>query len=197
MGWTSFEHYGRDTKTIMRETLNGNNEHGTWQVIKDVTIAGGYVAIIDYLNKKENKQSKFVAVCFILRNKRTFAYKDMTETMGPYITGVSDKFLRELDMMVPVSSYESEDGRKYAKEWRTRCRAANVTKTLVKENVAMFKKGSTFKYGDRTYIIVGEKEKVRFRGNRKAHFAFPLSNGSWIKESQLKKAKLIITPECA
>jgi hypothetical protein len=202
MGWTTTSHYSKynydGSKKSLREIcreeigLNCDNENGTWKVIDDMATSNSYYAIVSRLNKKTNITHMFVAVCLITKNQRDgFGYKDMSECMHPYAYSVTQKFLDKVKALVPIEAYEHEGQRVNATEWRNGCQQYIEQNKAKKQNLLKFSKGTVFKYGKSELMIAGDKEQVRFSGNRKAHWAYPLTTGQWIKESQLKKATIL------
>ena len=195
MGWTSFPLYdNKSNREIMRKEVESDNENGTWKVLEDMATGNSYFAIMSKLDKKTNMTSRFVIVCMIRRTRREFSYKDMAETSEPYVNNVNRKFLDKVYIMVNINAHYGhlpEQCRLQAFNWRTACE--NYINTR-KENRAKIAKelpaGTKILYGKTEYMLL-QYEKVRFKGNRKAHFAYRTNTGAWIKESQVKKATIL------
>jgi hypothetical protein len=111
MGWT----YGWKTKGELVAHLIQERE-GFRTVAHKSTSTGLYA--VHELKWANGEWQRFIAVYLIERQGGDWGYKDMEESMGPY---VYDCPLAFLDMVPePVNGY--------AKEWREKVRAYHATK---------------------------------------------------------------------
>ena len=115
MGWTFFENNAsKTTRQIMREEWECDNDMAKYSVIEDMATSNSYFAIICRTDKKTDKEENFVFVAMIRRTSSEFGYKDMTESMGPNICNVNQKFLDKVNATVIPQNV-------YAKNWREDC----------------------------------------------------------------------------
>ena len=91
-----------------------------------ITERGSTVYAIGWSDAPDRPRVYFGLVCLTSRRNGYFAYKDMTEDMGPYQYDAPVKMLDMLDRLAPNPT-------RYAAEWRRKCRehhAAKKTRTV-------------------------------------------------------------------
>ena len=119
MGWTSYhatfyKNGEVDRKTECDNLMSGSNERGTWEVLKSSMRGSVYYAAVKRTMPDGNSHV-FGCVCLTSVDNSdyyNFAYKDMSEDMGP---GESKCPVSILNLLSPTDS-------EYALAWRQRCR---------------------------------------------------------------------------
>lgn len=119
MGWTSYHanYYKNgavDRKTELDERMSGENERGKWEVLKSAMRGSVYYAAIKRTMPDGNSHV-FGCVCLTSVDNKdwyNFAYKDMSEDMGP---GEAKCPASILNLLSPTEN-------EYALAWRDRCR---------------------------------------------------------------------------
>lgn len=108
-----------------------------------ITERGSTVYAIGWSDAPDRPRYYFGLVCLTSRRNGLFAYKDMTEDMGPYKYDAPAKMLDMLDRLAP-----NPPG-KYAAEWRRKCRehqAATKARTV-------WQAGDRVQYGRDAYTL--------------------------------------------
>lgn len=119
MGWTSYhatfyKNGEVDRKAECDAVMSGSNEHGTWEVLKSSMRGSVYYAAVKR-TMPDGSTHVFGCVCLTSVDNKdwyNFAYKDMSEDMGP---GESKCPVSILDMLSPTDN-------EFALAWRQRCR---------------------------------------------------------------------------
>jgi hypothetical protein len=129
MGWTSFASRGRATVDILRHEINGENEHGTWEWLDHAQRGSVVYAVVKKTPKGISSDTTYVHECdgsfrfivvFLTSRKGEpgydFAYKDITETMGPVEKDCPERLLQ-------LASPFRDSYQGHARAWREACRA--------------------------------------------------------------------------
>ncbi len=116
MGWTFFQDTGEKTGVICTREFTSTNPAGDRWSIVDQSLKGGVWYAIGRLDRVNQPPVFYGLVWLISRKKGEFAYKDMTECMGPYCWDMPKRLLDQLDQLAP-NAPES------ALRWRAQCRA--------------------------------------------------------------------------
>lgn len=120
MGWTSYratEYKANgtiDRKAECDKVFNWTSENKSVQVIKSAIVGATYYAAVE-IRESEKEPCVAAMVCLTNVNRKeyyNFAYKDMSETMGPYENNCPKSIL---DLLT-----DTDD--EYALAWRKRCR---------------------------------------------------------------------------
>lgn len=107
-----------------------------------MTERGSTVYAIGWFDEPERPRHYFGLICLTSRRHGLFAYKDMTDDMGPYRYDAPAKMLDMLDRLAPNPAG-------YAAEWRRKCRehqAATKARTV-------WKAGDRVQYGRDAYTL--------------------------------------------
>ena len=107
-----------------------------------ITERGSTVYAVGWSDAPDRARVYFGVICLTSRRNGYFAYKDMTEDMGPYQCDAPVKMLDMLDRLAPNPTG-------YAAEWRKKCRehhAAKKTRTL-------WKAGDRVDFGGHVYKL--------------------------------------------
>lgn len=115
MGWTEYAatefKKGRvDRKAECDKIVTWSNETTTSKVLKSSMVGSTYYAAVEYI--KNGERQVYAMVCLTsVRERYLFAYKDMSEDMGPYKYDCPKSII---DLLTPTDN-------KYANEWRQKC----------------------------------------------------------------------------
>lgn len=126
MGWTEYAatefKKGRvDRKAECDKLFNWKSETATSKVLKSTMVGSTYYAAIEYT--KNGKTEVYAMVCLTsVRERYLFAYKDMSEDMGPYKYDCPKSII---DLLTPTDS-------EWANEWRQKCLAKKKELSLAK-----------------------------------------------------------------
>lgn len=126
MGWTEyaateFKKGKVDRKAECDKLFNWKSETTTSKVLKSSMVGSTYYAAIEYT--KNGKTEVYAMVCLTsVRERYLFAYKDMSESMGPYKYDCPKSIL---DLLTPT---DDED----ANGWRQKCLAKKKELSLSK-----------------------------------------------------------------
>ena len=107
-----------------------------------ITERGSTVYAVGWSDAPDRARVYFGVICLTSRRNGYFAYKDMTEDMGPYQCDAPVKMLDILDRLAPNPTG-------HAAEWRRKCRehhAAKKTRTL-------WKAGDRVDFGGHVYKL--------------------------------------------
>lgn len=126
MGWTCFyDNVGLSVDDMMRREWNTTGDNGAvFTIVDSATRGSEWYAILEC--KRPNDAPVYDGlVCLIKRSKRTgeFCYKDMGERCGPNAANAPKRLIDRLDTLAPIDPNDDSMGAKWAREWRTRCRA--------------------------------------------------------------------------
>lgn len=120
MGWLFTRKQGMSVLDFFKAEFEWDDaERGSLKIIDShITLTEAYLAC--RVERPGQEPVVFAAICLIrhvprAKNGCTFGYKDMEETMGPYVYGCPDRLL---DLLTPTDD-ES------AQEWREKCREKN------------------------------------------------------------------------
>jgi len=119
MGWTSYRATEYRNGTIDRKAecdkiFNWTAEHKSVQVLKSAMVGATYYAAIE-VKEPEKEPCVTAVVCLTTIDQKSyfnFAYKDMSETMGPYRSNCPKSIL---DLLTDTDN-------EFALAWRKRCR---------------------------------------------------------------------------
>src|SRR5713226_2497738 len=102
MGWTIVRKKKNETTLdLLRSLIDGDNDKGAWRIIAGASVRGAAYTAIDHLNKKTGIR-KVTAGIFVIehypraKNGFNFAYKELSEEMGPYHCQCPDRILELL-----------------------------------------------------------------------------------------------------
>lgn len=130
MGWTSFLD-NRELSTgamCTREFTDTNPAGDRWSVVDQSTRGSVWYAIgrVD----RVGQPPVFYGLVWLTSRKRgEFAYKDMTECMGPFYYDCPARLLDQLDRLAPNAPQSALD-------WRAQCRAKIAAKRAPKRKLA-------------------------------------------------------------
>lgn len=129
MGWTSFSDNGLSTGEICTREFTDTNPAGDrWSVV-DQSTRGSVWYAIGRLDRVGQPPVFYGLVWLTSRRGGQFAYKDMTECMGPFYWDCPARLLDQLDKLAP-NAPES------ALNWRAKCRAKLAAKRKPKPQFA-------------------------------------------------------------
>ena len=148
MGWTSFlDNRELSTGQMCTREFSGTNEAGDrWSVV-DQSTRGSVWYAVGRLDRVGQPPVFYGAVWLTSRKRGEFAYKDMTECVGPYYWDCPARLLDQLDKLAP-----NPPG--CALDWRARCRAKLAAKR--KHSARVFTPGQLVQFGSvgRVYELV-------------------------------------------
>lgn len=181
MGWTSY-HLDDTTPKGRKAELDAMN---TWskdgkraRVLRSAMIGSTYYAAIEWTDAE--KREVWAAV-YLTRIDNSdyfnFAYKDMSEDMGPYECKAPAAIL---DLLTPTSN-------EYAQEWRRRCR-----ENLNRPKLADLPNGTRikFEFCGTTYTATKRPPAYQFKTSW-----YQLPDGRYIPRSRIGKFEIITEPE--
>lgn len=129
MGWTSFHDVGLSVGEICtREFTDSNPAGDRWSVV-DQSTRGSVWYAIGRLDRVGQPPVFYGLVWLTSRRGGQFAYKDMTEDMGPYYWDCPARLLDQLDKLAPTPGQSAID-------WRAKCRAKIAAKRKPKPKLA-------------------------------------------------------------
>lgn len=130
MGWTSFlDNRELSTGQMCTREFSGTNEAGDrWSVV-DQSTRGSVWYAVGRLDRVGQPPVFYGAVWLTSRKRGEFAYKDMTECVGPFYWDCPARLLDQLDQLAP-NAPES------ALNWRAKCRAKLAAKRKPKPQLA-------------------------------------------------------------
>jgi len=122
MGWTYHQKPNNVTEWL-KETLTWETDKKKNTCLKTAIKFKEAYAAVESIDKETGERYVWAA-CFMLNYTRdayyNFGYKDMDESMGPNISNCPASIL---DLLTPVEDHPiSEESKKWANEWRERCR---------------------------------------------------------------------------
>lgn len=127
MGWTEytateFKNGRVDRKAECDKIFNWSDDNITSsKVLKSSMVGTTYYAAIEY--SKGDYKTVYAVVCLTsVRERYLFAYKDMSEDMGPYQYDCPKSII---DLLPPTDN-------EWANEWRQKCLAKKKETTLAK-----------------------------------------------------------------
>jgi hypothetical protein len=164
MGWT-FQEKPRDVKAELDRQLTWTNENGSRRVLDSAIVARSeYYAAVEHV--KPDGERIVWAAAFMLKfvpravDGYTFGYKDMDETMGPYLHRCP---VRILDMLTATDN-------EYTNAWRERCRMYHARRAALPKLV----EGMRLRIKDAGGLTVGGfplEECTVIRAGRKPVFS--------------------------
>ena len=132
MGWTEFaDRPDLSRAEMIRRELSQEptaDNPRAWG-FEYITERGSTVYAVGWSDAPDRERRYFGVICLTSRRNGYFAYKDMTEDMGPYQCDAPVKMLDMLDRLAPNPTG-------HAAEWRKKCRehhAAKKTRTVWKK----------------------------------------------------------------
>jgi hypothetical protein len=162
MGWTGL-YTSRPTKEILCDELTWSQPPASGRVV-DICTKGG-VSYVALEHTEANRQ--YIIGLVILHHRRNgeFAYKIISEDMGPYESRCPARILAQLS---PVEAFAppGTTSHEYATNWREHCREAlrnNIT-TISDGTVLRFAKPLTFTDGavGDTFTLCKMGRRTRF-----------------------------------
>ena len=146
MGWTTTTKYSWETMDEFFEREMGNIFIGK----------GAFVRFSRYYRIFENNNGYHILCCLVHLNKDTISYKDMDETVLPYIYDCPKRILKEADRL--SSSNLSPNARKY----RDLCYEYHRKQSLIKNNALIkFSMPIEFYSGAISqYFVVGKNKQL-------------------------------------
>lgn len=148
MGWTEFFDNPTLTRAQMIEkelSQPAKPDNPRAWGFEYITERGATVYAIGWHDAPDRPRIYFGLVCLTSRRGGYFAYKDMTEDMGPYRHDAPVKMLDMLDRLAPNPTGHAADWRKKCREYQ----AAKKTKTV-------WKAGDRIEYGRESYALKRE-----------------------------------------
>lgn len=144
MGWTEFMDFPQLSRTeiIRKELSQEPNAEGRAWGFEYMTERGSTVYAVGWSDAPDRGRIYFGVVCLTQRRGGFFAYKDITEDMGPYQLDAPAKMLDMLDRLAPNPNH-------YASEWRRKCRE----KIAAKKTRTEWQAGDRVEYGRTTYRL--------------------------------------------
>lgn len=129
MGWTSFHDVGLSVGEICTREFTDTNPAGDrWSVV-DQSTRGSVWYAIGRVDRVGQPPVFYGLVWLTSRRGGQFAYKDMTEDMGPYYWDCPARLLDQLDKLAPTPGQSAID-------WRAKCRAKIAAKRKPKPKLA-------------------------------------------------------------
>jgi len=138
MGWTE-TNWVKGTKIIdwFREICNHENEKVKIEVLDAALVKRKHAyAAVQQLSKETGEIKVFAITALVSWSNRgyyNFCYKDMDESMGPYMYDCPERIL---DLLTPTE-YE------YAIEWRKKCREYHAVRKAANKKLTKFNVGDT------------------------------------------------------
>lgn len=126
MGTTSFAHNGRDTISLLKKELEGENSFGKWEWLAHAERGNVVYVVIKRTPKidtadpgyvrDEDGSYRAITVVLTTRNGVEFSYRDISETAGPVEKDCPERLLK-------LASDFREGCGAFGPEWRAGCRA--------------------------------------------------------------------------
>lgn len=151
MGWTSFSDCRAMTPgQILEREFTGGNDHGHWSIVDQSTRGSVWYAVAKF-TATNGAVAYYGRVCLFSRKNGEFAYKDMTEDCGPCEAKAPLRLVNMLDQLAPIAPDDDSMGKKWAREWRARCRAYAAKQKTKKPAI-----GQSLQYAGKTYTVTGD-----------------------------------------
>ena len=146
MGWTEFRDFPELSRAeIIRRELSqaptADNPRA-WG-FEYITERGSTVYAIGWSDAPDRPRLYFGLVCLTSRRGGYFAYKDMSEDVGPYQCDAPLKMLDMLDRLAPNPTG-------YAAKWRQACRDRHAAK----KTRQLWRAGDRVEYGREEYALI-------------------------------------------
>lgn len=126
MGWTSFmDNRELSADAILKKDFNAIGQDGTkWAIVDSATRGSEWYAILECTSVNQAPRYEGI-VCIFKRSKRynEFSFKEISERCGPNAANAPKRLIDKLDTLAPIDPNDDGMGAKWAREWRTRCRA--------------------------------------------------------------------------
>lgn len=125
MGWTFFNHQGRDTVELLKRDNNSENDYGIWQWLDHSKVGNVVYALIKFTPKTMGPHQAYgyvrdidgsykqIVVFLTSRKNGEFGYKDISESMGPCETKCPVRLIKAASELYKTGHY--------AADWRKRC----------------------------------------------------------------------------
>lgn len=145
MGWTEFKDNPQLSRAemIRRELSQAPNAEGRAWGFEYITERGSTVYAVGWFDSPNRPREYFGLVCLTSRRNGWFAYKDITEDMGPYQHAAPVKMLDMLDRLAPNPTG-------YAANWRKSCREYHDAKKAR----AVWQAGDRIDNGRAVYVLI-------------------------------------------
>jgi hypothetical protein len=169
MGWTYvYKPKNKSIREFFEERFN-YEDNGKYGKVLDCAVVNLKTAYIAYeIGDTQGKREVIAVVCalnFAPNSYYNFGYKDMDETMGPYLYDCPERILK---LLTPTEH-------EWAKEWREKCweriRAKKARPRLKKGMVIKFADSIVFRSGkeEDTFRVV-DPRKLTFESAGKGYF---------------------------
>lgn len=148
MGWTEFHDNPELSRADMirkEMTQDATPDNPRAWGLDYITERGSTVYAVGWSDAPDRDRIYFGLVCLTQRRGGFFAYKDITEDMGPYQHQAPVKMLDMLDRLAPNPN-------EYAKNWRAKCREYHAAKKARQ----VWKAGDRIEYGREAYTLKRE-----------------------------------------
>lgn len=126
MGWVFYQDNPElSADSMLKREFNCTDTNGTvWRVIDSATRGSVWYAILESVSPDTGTRYHGT-VCLFRRSKRTmeFGYKDIGESAGPNAANAPLRIIDKLDKLCPIDANDDSLGAKWARDWRSRCRA--------------------------------------------------------------------------
>lgn len=151
MGWMYvYKPKTMSIREFFEERFNYSEENGRYGKILDCAVVNLRTAYIAYeIGDAQGKREVIAIVCALDYNPKSdcnFGYKDMDETMGPYLYDCPERILK---LLTPTDH-------EYAKKWREKC-WENIRK---RKDRPMLKKDAVIEFSSPIHFRGGWKESV-------------------------------------
>ncbi|MGB9803113.1 DUF6927 domain-containing protein [Desulfofundulus sp.] len=149
MGWTYTDKpKGMSVRQFFEKQFNYTRDDGRYGKVLDCAVVNLREAYIAYEtgDAQGNREVRAIvcALGYSPNSYNNFGYKDMTETMGPYLYNCPERILR---MLTPTDH-------EWAREWREKC----WERIRAKKARPKLKKGMVVKFADSIVFRSGRKE---------------------------------------
>jgi hypothetical protein len=177
MGWLYMQSIApyKTPKEYLNNQLTFESEKATYRVLQSALVAmRHYYAAVEIREKTTNKRDVNCVICLVNykpldKEGFIFGYKDMDESMGPYVTDCPASIL---DLLTPTDSA-------YANEWREKCRR-RLNKIMPKQGDSIvlstplkFKDGTTQERFRAIELEIGKRKRLVFAGSTGAYYRLP------------------------
>lgn len=153
MGWTSTHVNKGQAGQYMADLFNCENEHGKWEMLKGAFVGWGEHYSAVRITPKATGISYTIAVATLIkwtRDYHNFTYKDMDESMGPYMYNCPESILK---LLTPSTELVKQGHSiKSSASWRVAC----WEKVFERKMVSKLADGAVIKFPQKILFGTGE-----------------------------------------
>lgn len=194
MGWLYTNKSRQQTvMDFFKKELGYDREDKSGEVL-DCAVVNLRTAYLAYrvTNKETGRTFVIGAVCLIhfCKGYHNFGYKDMDETMGPYVARCPERILRQLS---PLDQIEPHYGSSYhnARKWRKACRDAIARR----KEVSALKVGDTIRFFTPVRFTDGsEVDTLRLLQKGKGRAAMVFESVDGVRRFRIGQGQMVERP---